>query len=60
MTRRSVLVAMIGEVPGFPGQSTCAGTWELAAGEYTMFCILAEPDGTNHFHEGMVTNFTAT
>lgn len=43
-----------------PGE-TCAGTFEMAAGEYLLLCniVEAEPDGAveSHYEEGMVTEF---
>ncbi len=35
-----------------PGQS-CNATYELAAGTYTLFCIVAAPDGETHLTKGM-------
>jgi len=49
--------ALIGEVEAFPAGQTCAGTFELAAGRYALFCNLleTEADGTeqNHYANGM-------
>lgn len=50
--------AFIGEVEAFPAGETCSGTFELAAGSYTLFCnIVEEHEGQpeSHFEEGMVT-----
>ncbi|MBA3621037.1 MAG: hypothetical protein H0W51_01780 [Euzebyales bacterium] len=56
--------ALIGEVEGFPGGETCSGTFELAAGDYVLFCTIVETeaDGTieSHFEEGMVSEFTVS
>lgn len=52
--------AFIGEVEAFPAGEACEGTFELAAGSYTLFCnIVEEHDGQpeSHFEEGMVTSF---
>lgn len=54
--------AFIGEIEGFPAGETCEGTFELAAGDYTLFCniVETEEDGTleSHYEEGMVAEFT--
>jgi hypothetical protein len=56
--------ALIGEVEPFPGGETCDGTFELAAGDYTLLCnvVETEDDGEieSHVMEGMVTAFTVT
>jgi hypothetical protein len=55
--------ALIGEVEPFPGGDTCDGTFDLAAGDYTLVCnITEEEEGEmeSHLHEGMVTSFTVT
>lgn len=54
--------ALIGEIEAFPSGETCDGTFELDAGEYTLFCAIVETDGMghSHFEEGMVTTFTVT
>jgi hypothetical protein len=55
--------ALIGEVEPFP-TGTCDGTFELAAGEYTLLCdvVEEEEDGTieSHLNEGMKIAFTVT
>lgn len=51
---------VLGEVPAYPAKETCEGTFDLPAGDYVMFCALVEPDGTNHFTEGMGTNFSTS
>ncbi|MCU0273278.1 MAG: plastocyanin/azurin family copper-binding protein [Acidimicrobiales bacterium] len=40
-----------------PGQ-TCDGTWDLAPGTYTLFCIVQTPDGQTHAELGMVGSLT--
>jgi hypothetical protein len=53
--------AVIGEIEGFPAGETCAGAFELEAGEYALFCnIVEEEDGAveAHYAEGMFTSFT--
>lgn len=35
-----------------PGQS-CNATYELEPGTYTLFCIVASPDGQTHYEQGM-------
>jgi hypothetical protein len=56
--------AVIGEIEAFPAGATCEGTYELAAGDYVLFCALVEEeeDGTieSHYEEGMVTTFTVS
>jgi plastocyanin len=51
----------LGEIEPFPAQSECEGTFELTAGEYTLFCNIVEEVGgkeTSHFAEGMATGLT--
>jgi hypothetical protein len=51
----------VGEVEAFPAGETCEGTFELAAGNYVLFCNIAETeDGEleSHFEEGMATTFS--
>jgi hypothetical protein len=54
--------ALVGEVEAFPGGGErCDGTFELAAGTYTLLCnVVEEHDGRKvaHVAEGMVTTFT--
>lgn len=56
--------AFIGEVEPFAGGTSCNGAFELAAGDYTLFCNIVETaeDGTvvSHVEEGMITGFTVT
>jgi plastocyanin len=40
-----------------PGQD-CTATYELEAGDYTMFCIVEAPDGETHAEKGMVGALT--
>ena len=54
---------LIGEVEPFPGGDTCDGTFELAAGDYTLVCnIVEEHDGETvaHVQKGMVTTLTVS
>ena len=56
--------AFIGEVEAFDSGGTCNGTFELAAGEYVLFCNILEEeeDGEveSHFDHGMMTTLTVT
>ncbi len=54
--------SFIGEIEVFPPGETCDGVFELAAGDYVLFCNIVEvEDGEveNHFELGMRTVFTA-
>lgn len=42
-----------------PGQS-CNATYELAAGIYTVFCIVQTDDGENHYDKGMKSTLVVT
>jgi plastocyanin len=48
------------ELEGFPAGTTCDATWELAAGEYTLFCIVPADDGETHYEKGMAGTLTVT
>ena len=51
----------VGEIEVFPAGETCDGVFELAAGDYVLFCnILEVEDGVeeNHFQLGMKTVFS--
>ena len=49
---------VLGEIEGFPGGDSCHGTFELAAGDYTLLCNIVEAsEHEAHAHEGMVTAF---
>jgi hypothetical protein len=53
--------AFIGEVEAFPAGETCDGTFDLAPGNYVLFCnLIHDEEGTieNHFQLGMQTEFT--
>ena len=53
-----------GEIDAFPAGDTCAGQFELEAGEYVLFCniVEVEEDGTleSHFELGMRATFEVT
>jgi hypothetical protein len=54
---------LIGEVEAFPAGESCEGTFELAAGNYVLFCnIVEETSGKveSHFEEGMHTTLAVT
>jgi hypothetical protein len=55
-----VEVGFIGEIEGFPAGEECAGSFELAAGTYTLLCAIVEESGVSHFSEGMVTEITVS
>jgi plastocyanin len=42
------------------GPGECEGTFELAAGDYTLFCIVEAPDGETHASKGMLGELTVT
>lgn len=54
--------ALLGEIEAFPSGDTCDGTFELTAGEYTLFCNIVEEEADgkieSHLAEGMVTTLT--
>ena len=53
--------AFIGEIEAFPAGEECKGTFELAAGNYVLFCNIYEAsEDENHYANGMVTEFTVT
>jgi hypothetical protein len=49
---------VLGEIEGFPGGDECHGTFELAAGDYTLLCNITTEDVGSHAHLGMVKAFT--
>jgi hypothetical protein len=50
---------VLGEIEGFPGDQTCAGTFELEAGAYALVCNIVEAsEHEAHAQMGMVTAFT--
>jgi hypothetical protein len=52
---------VLGEIEGFPGGDTCAGVFELTAGDYALVCnIVEEAEHEAHAKEGMVAAFTVT
>ncbi len=48
------------ELEGFPAGTSCDATWELDAGDYTLFCIVAAEDGETHYEKGMRGTLTVT
>ncbi|HEX4904341.1 MAG TPA: hypothetical protein VFU93_02735 [Acidimicrobiales bacterium] len=46
---------LIGEIEAFAPGTECQGSFELAAGTYTLLCAIVEESGESHFSEGMVT-----
>lgn len=45
--------ALIGEIEGFPAGESCAGAFDLVAGDYVLFCNIED-----HFGQGMASTFT--
>lgn len=41
------------ELEGFAPGTDCNATYELEAGEYTLFCIIEAEDGKTHYDKGM-------
>ncbi len=41
------------ELEAFPPGEDCNATYELEAGEYTLFCIVEAADGETHHEKGM-------
>lgn len=56
--------SVIGEIEEFAAGQSCAGTFELEAGNYALFCNIIEEEDNGeteaHYGEGMVTVFTVT
>ncbi len=56
--------ALVGEIEAFPAGTTCEAAFDLAPGDYVLFCniVETEEDGTveAHYAEGMTTSFTVT
>lgn len=53
--------SFIGEIEAFPSGETCNGTFNLAPGNYVLFCNLVhdeEGEIENHFQLGMRTEFS--
>ncbi|HEX4979658.1 MAG TPA: hypothetical protein VFV35_06300, partial [Acidimicrobiales bacterium] len=51
----------IGEIEAFPAGERCAGSFELTAGDYVLFCNIVEEEGgerESHIENGMATTFT--
>lgn len=51
--------ALLGEIEQFAPGQTCAGEFELEAGDYTLFCNVVEGD-RSHAADGMATALTVT
>ena len=52
---------VLGEIEGFDSGRECAGTFELAADDYTLVCnIVEEHEDHVHVQRGMITPFTVT
>jgi hypothetical protein len=49
---------VLGEIEGFPAGDSCNGTFELAAGDYTLLCNLTEKGIGSHARYGMVKALT--
>jgi hypothetical protein len=49
---------LIGEIEPFAAGTECQGSFELAAGTYTLLCAIVEESGESHYAEGMVTELT--
>jgi hypothetical protein len=53
--------ALVGEIEPFPAGETCAGAFELEAGDYTLLCNIVEDhegEVEAHVAEGMIAPFT--
>jgi len=48
------------ELEGFGPDQTCNATYELEAGEYTVFCLVEAEDGETHYEKGMRGTLTVT
>ncbi len=48
------------ELEAYGPDQDCNATWELEAGEYTLFCIVEAPDGETHASKGMVGTLTVS
>jgi hypothetical protein len=52
---------VLGEIEGFGPGKECAGTFELAADDYTLICNIADSEmGHVHVKLGMITPFTVS
>jgi hypothetical protein len=49
---------LVGEIEAFAKGTECQGSFDLAAGEYTLLCALIEESGDSHYEHGMVTGLT--
>lgn len=45
---------LVGEIEAFDSGKECQGSFELAAGTYTLLCAIVEESGRSHYDEGMV------
>ena len=48
------------ELEAFPPGGSCNATYELEAGDYTLFCIVEAADGETHASKGMVGSLTVS
>lgn len=48
------------ELEGFGPDQTCNATYELEAGDYTIFCLVEAEDGETHYEKGMRASLTVT
>lgn len=48
------------ELEAFPPGESCNATYELEAGDYTLFCIVEAEDGETHASKGMVGTLTVS
>ena len=52
---------IVGEIEPFEAGKECAGTFKLAAGDYTLLCNIVDTEmGHAHAKEGMITPFTVS
>jgi plastocyanin len=48
------------ELEAFGPDQDCQATYELAAGDYTLFCLVEAEDGTTHLSKGMRSRLQVT
>lgn len=46
------------ELEAFPAGEDCNATYDLEAGEFTLFCIVEAADGETHYEKGMAGTLT--